>query len=106
MTPAELRAPGRLGGQAFTGVVSRIEQVHQAWIGGKCANRGGRVDAQQPGQPASFGRPQTTSYGRLRPSRSCAATHSPATTAEPSEISPHKTVAAMISASLRTLPLP
>jgi len=45
-------------------------------------------------------------YGRLRPSRSCAATHSPATTAEPSEISPHKIVAAMISASLRTLPLP
>ena len=30
MTPAELRAAGRLGGLAFNGLVSRIEQVHQA----------------------------------------------------------------------------
>jgi hypothetical protein len=30
MTPAELRAVGRLGGLAFGGLVSRIEQVHQA----------------------------------------------------------------------------
>ena len=30
MTPAELRAAGRLGGLAFGGLVSRIEQVHQA----------------------------------------------------------------------------
>jgi pimeloyl-ACP methyl ester carboxylesterase len=30
MTPAELRAASRLGGYAFIGVVSRIEQVHQA----------------------------------------------------------------------------
>ena len=28
MTPAELRAVSRLGGQAFAGLVSRIEQVH------------------------------------------------------------------------------
>src|SRR5450759_2824264 len=33
MTPAELRAAGRLGGHAFAGVVSRIEQVHQAVAG-------------------------------------------------------------------------
>lgn len=33
MTPAELRAVSRLGGYAFTGVVSRIEQVHQAVAG-------------------------------------------------------------------------
>lgn len=30
MTPAELRAAGRLGGRAFGGLVSQIEQVHQA----------------------------------------------------------------------------
>jgi alpha-beta hydrolase superfamily lysophospholipase len=30
MTPAELRAAGRLGGLAFGGLVSRIEEVHQA----------------------------------------------------------------------------
>jgi len=30
VTPAELRAAGRLGGLAFGGLVSRIEQVHQA----------------------------------------------------------------------------
>jgi len=30
MTPAEVRAAGRLGGLAFGGLVSRIEQVHQA----------------------------------------------------------------------------
>src|SRR6185437_4574968 len=40
--------------------------------------------------------------GRLRPSRSCAVTHSSATTAAPSETSPHRTVAATISASLFT----
>jgi hypothetical protein len=34
MTPAELRAAGRLGGLAFGGLVSRIEQVHQAIAGG------------------------------------------------------------------------
>ena len=43
---------------------------------------------------------------RLRPYRSCASTHSSAATAEPSDSSPHSTVAAMISASLRTPPLP
>ena len=45
-------------------------------------------------------------YGRLRPSFSCAATHSSQTTAAPSEISPHSTVAATISASFRTFPAP
>ena len=30
MTPAEIAALGRLGGHAFAGLVSRIEQVHQA----------------------------------------------------------------------------
>lgn len=30
MTPAEIGAMGRLGGQAFAGLVSRIEQVHRA----------------------------------------------------------------------------
>ena len=30
MTPAELRAMSRLGGYAFAGLVSRIEQVHRA----------------------------------------------------------------------------
>jgi thioester reductase-like protein len=39
-------------------------------------------------------------YGRLRPSRSWAETHSSATTAEPSESSPASTVAATISANL------
>lgn len=40
MTPAELRAAGKLGGAAFAGLVSRIGQVHQAisgrafgWVG-------------------------------------------------------------------------
>ena len=33
MTPAEMRAASRLAGRAFTGVVSRIEQVHQAVAG-------------------------------------------------------------------------
>jgi pimeloyl-ACP methyl ester carboxylesterase len=33
MTPAELRSAGRLGGAAFAGLVSRIEQVHQAVSG-------------------------------------------------------------------------
>jgi pimeloyl-ACP methyl ester carboxylesterase len=33
MTPAELRAAGKLGGAAFAGLVSRIEQVHQAISG-------------------------------------------------------------------------
>ncbi len=33
MTPAELRASGRLGGQAFCGMVSRVERVHQAVAG-------------------------------------------------------------------------
>jgi hypothetical protein len=33
MTPAELRAAGRLGGHAFAGLVSRIEQLHQAVAG-------------------------------------------------------------------------
>jgi len=46
------------------------------------------------------------SYGRLRPSRSWAATQSSVTTAQPRETSPHSTVAATISASLRTLPVP
>lgn len=33
MTPAELRAAGSLGGAAFAGLVSRIEQVHQVISG-------------------------------------------------------------------------
>jgi pimeloyl-ACP methyl ester carboxylesterase len=33
MTPAELRAMGKLGGRAFAGLVSRIEQVHQVIAG-------------------------------------------------------------------------
>ena len=33
MTPAELRATGRLGGLVFAGLVARIEQVHQAIAG-------------------------------------------------------------------------
>jgi len=33
MTPAELRAVGRLGGHAFAGLVSRVEQVHQVIAG-------------------------------------------------------------------------
>ena len=44
MTPAELRAVGRLGGQAFAGLVSRIEQVHQA-IGGRAFGSIGPVSA-------------------------------------------------------------
>jgi hypothetical protein len=45
MTPAELRAAGRLGGHAFSGVVSRVEQVHQA-----CAGRA-FSQVQQAGAP-------------------------------------------------------
>jgi hypothetical protein len=45
-------------------------------------------------------------HGRLRPNRSWASTHSSATTAEPSDSSPQSTVAATISANLRTFPLP
>jgi hypothetical protein len=44
MTPAELRAVSRLGGQAFAGLVSRIEQVHQA-IGGRAFGSIGPVSA-------------------------------------------------------------
>ena len=33
MTPAELRAASRLGGQAFAGLTSRVEQVHAAVAG-------------------------------------------------------------------------
>jgi hypothetical protein len=33
LTPTELRAVGRLGGQVFAGLVARIEQVHQAIAG-------------------------------------------------------------------------
>jgi hypothetical protein len=33
MTPAELRAMGKLSGRAFAGLVSRIEQVHQVIAG-------------------------------------------------------------------------
>jgi hypothetical protein len=51
-------------------------------------------------------RNQSSDYGRLRPNRSCAATHSSATIAEPSDSSPQSTVAATISANFRTLPLP
>ena len=45
-------------------------------------------------------------YGRFRPRRSCAVTHSSVITAAPRETSPHSTVAATISASLHTLPGP
>jgi hypothetical protein len=44
--------------------------------------------------------------GRLRPNRSGALTHSSETMAEPSDISPRRTVAATTSASLRTLHAP
>ncbi len=44
MTPAELRAVSRLGGQAFAGLVSRIEQVHQA-VGGRAFGSIGPVSA-------------------------------------------------------------
>ena len=44
MTPAELRAISRLGGHAFTGLVSRIEQVHQA-VGGRAFGSIGPVSA-------------------------------------------------------------
>ncbi len=40
MTPDELRAAGRLGGLAFDGLVSRIEQVHRA-IGGRAFGAAG-----------------------------------------------------------------
>jgi len=52
------------------------------------------------------GAPRRGDYGRFRPSRSWAATHSSVITAAPSETSPHNTVAATISASLRTWPAP
>jgi pimeloyl-ACP methyl ester carboxylesterase len=44
MTPAELRAMSMLGGHAFAGLVSRIEQVHQA-IGGRAFGSIGPVSA-------------------------------------------------------------
>jgi len=44
MTPAELRAMSRLSGHAFAGLVSRIEQVHQA-IGGRAFGSIGPVSA-------------------------------------------------------------
>ena len=44
MTPAELRAVSRLGGHAFAGLVSRIEQVHHA-IGGRAFGSVGPVSA-------------------------------------------------------------
>jgi len=44
MTPAELRAMSRLGGHAFAGLVSHIEQVHQA-ISGRAFGSIGPVSA-------------------------------------------------------------
>jgi pimeloyl-ACP methyl ester carboxylesterase len=44
MTPAELSAASRLGGHAFAGLVSRIEQVHQA-IAGRAFAPAGPVSA-------------------------------------------------------------
>ena len=44
MTPAELGAMSRLGGHAFAGLVSRIEQVHHA-IGGRAFGSIGPVSA-------------------------------------------------------------
>src|SRR6516164_4636864 len=44
MTPAELQAMSRLGGQAFAGLVSRIERVHQA-VGGRAFGVIGPVSA-------------------------------------------------------------
>ena len=44
MTPAELRAVSRLGGHAFVGLVSRIEQVHHA-VGGRAFGSIGPVSA-------------------------------------------------------------
>ncbi len=44
MTPAELRAVSRLGGHAFAGLVSRIEQVHRA-VGGRAFGSIGPVSA-------------------------------------------------------------
>ena len=51
-------------------------------------------------------RPEVPRLGAVAPQRSWALTHSSATIAEPSDSSPHSTVAATISASLRTLPVP
>ncbi len=45
MTPAELRAAGRLGGHVFTDVVSRIEQAHQA-VADRAFRPGRQVGAQ------------------------------------------------------------
>ena len=59
-----------------------------------------------PVRPPRSAARYSRSYGRLRPSRSWAATQSSVTTAQPRETSPHSTVAATISASLRTLPVP
>jgi pimeloyl-ACP methyl ester carboxylesterase len=44
MTPAEIRAVGKLGGHAFAGLVSRIEQVHRA-VGGRAFASAGPVSA-------------------------------------------------------------
>jgi len=44
MTPAELRAAGRLGGAAFEGLVSRIEQVHRV-ISGRAFGRAGPLSS-------------------------------------------------------------
>ncbi len=44
MTPAELGAMSRLGGHVFTGLVSRIEQVHHA-VGGRAIGSIGPVSA-------------------------------------------------------------
>jgi len=44
MTPAELRAMSRLGGQVFAGLVSRIGQVHHA-VGGRAFGSIGPVSA-------------------------------------------------------------
>ena len=44
MTPTELQAMSRLGGQAFAGLVSRIERVHQA-VGGRAFRAIGPVSA-------------------------------------------------------------
>jgi len=50
MTPAEIGAVGRLGGHAFAGLVSRIEQVHRAVAGRAFAPAGHLARRPEPGR--------------------------------------------------------
>jgi hypothetical protein len=83
------------------------DRRHQVDLGVRATPRRRSVTGREPERPRTSGRDlRRHRRQRLRPRRSWLLTQCPARTAEVREISPASTVAAQISASLRTLPLP